>query len=133
MDASRYRLVYTGLGLSLAALVAVLVAFWPAGEEFALPDPLEGLFPLPGDIVVRQTAVEVDLPVGYSFELAVDGVRIPEDEIGVTEATGIRTWQPDAFSVIPGWSAGDHTVFVAWDTTFGRPAPGSFEWTFTVR
>ena len=71
--------------------------------------------------------------MGYSFELAVDGIRIPAAEIGLTEATGDRVWQPDAFSVIPEWSPGDHTVFIAWDTTVGRPSPGTFEWTFTVR
>jgi hypothetical protein len=133
MDTKSYRLVYAGFGLALAAVAALLVAFWPTGGEFALPEPLEAVFPLPGDIVVRQTAVEVDLPVGYSFELAVGGTPIPASEIGGTEATGLRVWQPDAFSVIPEWTAGDHTVFIAWDTTIGLPAPGTFEWTFTVR
>lgn len=125
--------MYAGLGLALVALLAVLVAFWPSGDEFELPEPLEAVFPLPNDIVVRQTAVEVDLPVGYRLELSVDGVRIPESEIGLTEATGLRVWQPDMFSVIPEWTPGEHTVFIAWDSTVGRPDPGTFEWSFTVR
>lgn len=133
VESSRYRLIYAGLGLAFAALVAVVIAFWPQGDEFTLPEPLESVFPLPGDIVVQQTVVEVDLPVGYSFELSVDGVRIPANEIAFTESTGIRIWQPGPFSVFGEWAGGDHTVFIAWDTTVGRPAPGTFEWTFTVR
>ncbi len=133
MTSDRHRLVYAGLGLALVALVAALVALWPTGEETPLPDPLEAIFPLPGDLVVRQTAIEIDLPVGYTVELFVDGLRIPANEIGFTEATGISIWQPDAFSVIPEWTPGEHTVFVAWDTAVGRPAPGRFEWSFRVQ
>ena len=133
MDRTGYRLVYAGLGLALVALVAVVVAIFPTGDEATLPDPLEGVFPSPGDIVVRQTAVEVDLPVGYSLDLEVDGIRIPPVLIGFTEPTGQYVWQPAPGTLIEQWEGGEHTVRIVWDRTFGRPDPGEFEWSFTVR
>jgi hypothetical protein len=125
--------VYTGLALALVALVAVVVAVFPSGEATELPEPLESVFPSPGDIVVRQTAVEVDLPVGYTLDLEVDGVRIPPVSIGFTEPTGQYVWQPAPGSIIEEWAGGEHTVSIVWDRTFGRPDPGEFTWSFTVR
>lgn len=133
MDRTHYRLVYTGLGLALIALIALVVALYPTGSEATLPETIESLFPPPGDIVVRQTAVEVDLPVGYTMELIVDGDPVPPIEIGLTESTGVHIWQPAPGKSVEQWAGGDHTVLVVWDRSFGRPDPGEFEWTFTVR
>ena len=55
-----HRIVYTVLILALAALVLAVAALLPSGEETEIPEPLEGLFPAPGDAVVRQTAIEID-------------------------------------------------------------------------
>ncbi len=129
----RHRLVYTGLTLALAALVAAVVWLMPAGEESGLPEPLESVFPEPGDAVVRQTVVEVDLPVGYVIELWVDGDPVPPFEIGVTESTGRWVWQPGPGRSVEQWSAGGHTVRITWDRPLGRPDPGEFEWSFRIQ
>jgi len=130
----RYRLVYLGFGLALAGLVALVIAFYPDGEGGGLPEPLEGVFPRPGDAVVRQTAVEVDLPVGYDLDLYVDGRPIPDVELGVTASTGEWIWQPAPGRSIEQWSGGEHTVTVTWDRVEGgRPDPGEFEWSFRVQ
>jgi hypothetical protein len=128
----RHRLVYAGLGLALAALIASVIALAPSGERTALPEPLEGVFPLPGDVVVRQTAIEVDLPVGYTLDLVVDGRLVPAVEVAVTPSTGVWRWQPAPGSTTEQWSPGEHTVSIRWERTSGRPDPGEFTWVFRV-
>jgi hypothetical protein len=134
VDRTRYRLLYGGFGLALAALAALVVVFYPEGEEARLPDPLEEVFPRPGDAVVRQTAVEVELPVGYDLDLYVDGRRIPDREIGFTPSTGEWIWQPTPGGSIEEWGGGEHTVLITWDRVAGgRPDPGEYEWSFRVQ
>jgi len=133
VDRRRYALVTAGLAAALAAVVGAVILFSPQGDPPPLPDPLESIFPLPGDAVVRQTAIEVDLPIGYTLELEVDGVWIPPDEIAYTPATGFFVWQPSPDSVAGYWEPGDHTVTIRWDTFEGtRPDPGEFIWSFRV-
>jgi hypothetical protein len=130
----RSRLPYLAFGLALAALAAVVVLAYPEGREAVLPDPLEEVFPLPGDAVVRQTAVEVELPVGYSLEIFVDGRPVPATEIGHTPSTGVWIWQPAPGGSIEQWTAGEHTVRISWDRVAGgRPDPGEYEWSFRVQ
>ena len=123
-----------GLILVLAGIVTAVVAFYPNGEAGALPDPLEAVFPLPGDVVVRQTTIEVDLPVGYEIlDLVADGIPVPISQLAVTEATGDWRWRPQDDGGYDGWTAGDHTIYVRWDRVTGEnPDPGEYVWTFRV-
>ncbi len=133
VNARRYRQILIGSIASLVGLVVAVLIVNPLGEEAALPRPLEGVFPLPGDTVVRQTAIEVDLPIGYSLELTVDGVTIPQTEIGFTRATGRYLWQPGPTTLFELWGAGDHEVTIHWErTSGGGPDPGQFTWTFRI-
>ena len=133
MDRGRYRVVIIGLFTALVAVIGLTVVFAPAGDRPRLPEPLEAVFPLPGDAVVRQTAIEVDLPIGYTLEIEVDGIWIPPHEIGYTAGTGEFSWQPAPGSVIVLWEPGEHTVTIRWDRIAGgRPDPGEFTWTFRV-
>jgi hypothetical protein len=133
-DVPRHRTAYLWLTAALAAVVIAAVVLAPSGEPVEIPAPLERIFPAPGDTVVRQTAVEIDLPVGYSIELFVDGVPIPSDEIGSTASTGVYVWRPAPGGTIETWPGGEHTVRVAWDRTEGgRPDPGEYEWVFRVQ
>jgi hypothetical protein len=122
------------LVVGLGAVVTTVVLFYPHGRADTLPDPLEAVFPLPGDVVVRQTAVEVDLPVGYDVvSLEVDGSAVPEGEIAVRVATGEFSWQPSPGASMQEWSAGEHTVRVRWErTSAGTPDPGEYLWSFRV-
>lgn len=120
------------LGLGLAAIVAITIALLPQGESTDLPGALEGVYPLPNDVVVRQTAVEADLPIGYTLTMEVDGIRIPQQEMAFTEAVGTYRWQPGPDKVFAEWTPGEHTIVITWDSTTGRPDPGEFTWTFRV-
>lgn len=133
MDQTRYRLLYAGLALALLAVIVLAVAFGsPEGRDIGLPDPVESVSPLPGETVMRQARIEVDLPVGVELALFVDGVRVPESEIEVVEATGVHTWEPAPGQVITTWTPGPHTVRISWQSATGAVDPGQFEWSFRV-
>jgi hypothetical protein len=127
---NRSRRSFLLLALALAAVVVLTLTFRPRGEGPALPAPLQRVSPLPGDSVARQTAVEVDLPVGYRVRFFVDGWAVPESEVTVVESTGRWRWQPGSEQTLDAWAGGEHVVRVEWDRTAGRPDPGSYEWAF---
>ena len=130
----RHQRLYLILSVALAGVVAAAVLLAPSGEDVEVPAPLEGIFPAPGDTVVRQTIVEIDLPVGYSIDLYVDGMWVPADEIGFTPSTGVFLWQPGPGRSMEVWTGGEHTIRVVWDRTEGgRPDPGEFEWVIRVQ
>ena len=127
----RYRLIYIGLGLVGLAAISLGILFAAEGETLELPRPLEAISPLPGDLVPRQTTLEVDLEVGYRGEIVVDGW--PISDLVFVEGTGVYRWSPSPSSpTIQEWTPGSHTVVIRWDTITGLPDPGSFEWSFRV-
>lgn len=130
----QYRLIYIGLGALAVAAVALGVAFSGEGEPIVLPGPIESVYPEPGDGVLMQSTVEVDLEVGYVAEIWVDGFLVPFSEVTFVEATGVHQWAPSPTSVyLTEWLPGEHTVRVVWNTVAGLPDTGEFEWTFRVR
>jgi hypothetical protein len=106
VNARRYRQILIGSIASLVGLVVAVLIVNPLGEEAALPRPLE---------------------------LTVDGVTIPQTEIGFTRATGRYLWQPGPTTLFELWGAGDHEVTIHWErTSGGGPDPGQFTWTFRI-
>ena len=115
------------------AVILAAIGFSTSGSEATLPEPVEAIFPLPGDSVIPQQGVLVDMKVGYSIVIRVDGVVIPQAEIRLVEPTGTSTWQPDEGHAVETWLPGDHTVVISWDRVTGLPDRGSFSWTFRVQ
>ncbi|MDP8958023.1 MAG: hypothetical protein M3N51_02215 [Actinomycetota bacterium] len=133
MSDVKYRLIYVGLALGLVAVVAIGLAFGsPEGRDIGLPEPVEGVSPLPGETVLRQARLEIDMPVGYRVEIFVDGQRIPESEVDHVEATGLHSWSPGPGRLFTLWTPGEHSVRITWDSTSGLPDPGEFHWSFRV-
>lgn len=130
---NRYRIIFTLLGLALAAVAIGAVVLAPSGRESNPPEILESYSPADGSTVLRQIGIQVDLPVNYSIVLVVDGVPIPAAEIDVTEETGKFAWRPGPTTIIPEWTPGIHTVWVRWDRVSGLPDPGEWIWSFRVQ
>ncbi len=129
-----YRLVYAGLGLLLVATIALGFALLPSGEPTDLPGPIEEVFPKPGDSVIRQTDVEVDLEIGYELELWVDGFRVPDSEVVFVDATGVARWAPSPNGLyLTEWTPGSHTIRVVWNRVSGPTDVGEFQWEFRVQ
>lgn len=130
---NRYRITFTLLGLALALVAVGAVVFAPSGRPDEVPDVVESYSPENESTVLRQTRVQIDLPVDYGIDLVIDGVAIPDEEIDATLETGRFTWRPDETTIIPEWTPGFHTVWVRWDRINGLPDPGEWTWTFRVQ
>lgn len=133
MNANRYRLIYTLLGLALAAVVVGAVVLAPSGRETPVPAAIESFSPQPGDIVLRPFTLEIDMKVGYAMELFIDDMPVPASEITFVEATGQRTWRPGPGQLFEEWPPGVHNVLVTFDTITGDPDPGRLRWAFRVQ
>lgn len=128
-----YRRLLIGLAVAFAALITAVVLIDTDGDPATLPEPLQSVFPLPNDVVARQTGIEVDLPIGYELTLTIDGIHIPPDEITVLEGVGRHRWRPAPGRTIEQWEPGSHLIEITWDRVAGgRPDPGGFSWTFRV-
>lgn len=126
-----YRAVYLGLGLALVAVIALGLAFGsPARPGAGRPSQIEAVSPEPGETVVRQTPIEIDVPTGYAVDLYVDGLLIPTHEVFVVEGTGVHSWQPGPDRAVVELAPGLHEVLVRWRTRSGLPDSGEYSWTF---
>ncbi len=107
----RYRVIYIGLGGLAIAIAALGFVFASEGGVTELPPPIEEVFPLPNNSVIRQTTIEVDLEIGHEAIIYVDGFAIPENELAYSDATGVYRWSPGPTSLImSAWEPGDHTA-----------------------
>jgi hypothetical protein len=128
---SRYRRVYIVLGGALLLVVALGLIFGsPDAADSGRPRQIEAVSPEPGETVVRQTPIEVDVPAGYAIDLFVDNLLIPADELFFVEGTGVYSWQPRSGGTILALTPGLHTVMVRWRTLSGLPDEGEYSWTF---
>jgi hypothetical protein len=133
MDTHRHRRLQFLLGGMLVALVIGVILSYPSGEPAALPTPLESVSPPPGDAVVGQVTIEIDLPVGYVIDLVVDGLVVPRDELVAVDALGVFRWAPGPGRALELWEPGEHLIEVSWDRIPGRlPDPGVFSWRFRL-
>ncbi len=117
------------MALAVVAIGSIVLA--PSGEPEDVPAVVESYSPT--GTVLRQIAVEIDLPIDYQIVLVIDGVTIPSSEIDVTEETGRFSWRPGDDTIIPEWTEGIHTVWVRWDRVTGLPDPGEWRWSFRVQ
>ena len=129
-----YRLVYLGLALVALAAIALAIAFGGNGNPVEVPGVVESLGPGPGDSVLSQAILEVDLQPGFLAQIFIDGFPVPASEVAFIEATGVHRWQPAPTSLVfDRWSPGEHAVRIVWDRVAGLPEPGEFSWTFRVQ
>ena len=133
MSATRYRVIFLALGIALALVVVFAVVWAPGGQGFELPDAVESITPFDGETVLRQIDLRIDMAVGYDIELFVDGVKIPDGEITVTEATGRRVWAPGPSKTFTEWTLGTHSVGITYERISGRVDVGTLSWVFRVQ
>ncbi len=130
-----------GLLITAALVVAALAISYgrvdPDSVETNADGVVENVEPAPGDLVPRQSMIEVDLRSGYRAELWVlvnpsagTWQRIPDSELSFIEGTGVYTWAPGAGRIVEEWTSGEHTLRIVWDTVTGLPDVGEYEWTF---
>lgn len=133
VNASTYKLLYGGIGLTIVAIVVLTWAFAPSGVRPNYPAGLERVSPTNGETVLSQGLIEVDLEPNYELTLIVDGLEIPPDQINsVGGGTGIHLWGPGPGRAFSAWTPGEHEVTV----TFFNPTGvggGAFTWSFRTQ
>jgi hypothetical protein len=133
MSPTRYRVMFLLLGMVFTLVVIFAVVWAPGGREFRLPAAVESIAPGNGETVLRQIDLRIDMQVGYSIELFIDGVQIPAEEIRFTEATGRYVWAPGPASTFDEWSPGAHSIGIRYESVGGRVDAGQVSWVFRVQ
>ncbi len=98
----------------------------------SLPDVVESISPEPGGLTGLVDDVSVDLRDGLTGVLVIDGVEIPEDQIGGVPELGVLTFRPGKDKELSRFRTGENTVVVRyWPQGEERPAePASYGWRF---
>lgn len=138
--------------LVAAALVMIIYGFASAttgDSAVKITDAaVEGVFPEPGAIVLRQSEIRLDLVTGYRGVLIVDGQEIPTYDLVATDgsestdptfdavfdaALNTVSFTPKVGATIEALSPDRHTVTaVFWKIDEGRDAARSVTWSFKV-
>lgn len=126
------------LVMSLIAAVAVggfIFAFSAPKQDVAPDKPaaIESVFPLGGNLELRQVAVVADLAPGYTGYLAIDGNEVPEDQTQVVDALNTVTLRPSPGSDFGTFQPGSHCATIFY-RRIGEPrtASSSYRWCFRL-
>jgi hypothetical protein len=124
--------------MTLVAAVAVgcLIFAFSAPKQGGLtntPPAIESVFPVPGNLELRQVAVVADLAPGYTGYLAIDGVEVPEDQTQFVDALNTVTLKPSPGSDFGTFQPGPHCATVFY-RHIGDPREdsASYRWCFQL-
>ena len=122
---------------ALVALALCLIALGISRTQTGDDDPsvidpaVEAQVPRPGDLVLRQSQVGVDLAPEYTGYLVIDGIRIPDDQAFIDPALNQVFYTPHEGGDIEEFAPGTHRIEarfwkIAEDETTSRPVFWSF-------
>lgn len=127
------RKVLVGLAV-LVSLGVFVFAFTLGGDE---DEPTVGavqrVIPENGSpVAVRQAEIGVDLAVGYTAVLVIDGIEIPDDQLRRNDPEAMLFFTPGEGKAIESLSPGEHqvTAFYWRITDQTRDDAQSISWRF---
>jgi hypothetical protein len=147
-------LVSAGVALGLVLIGMGLQSATTGREAQNIPAVIEEMSPGPGDQVVQQAQVSVDLVEGYEASLEIDGIALETTRLDELSAEGNKSVEPGAQVEIPPtaiydpgnyiisftpqegapievFSQGIHTATVTyWKILDGKEKARSFTWEF---
>ena len=133
MEAVPRRLIMTLL--AAAAVGRLVFAFsGPTQEDDRqLPAAIENVFPVSGNLELRQVTVVADLAPGYTGYLANDGNEVPEDDVRFEPALNTLTLRPGPDSDFAQLEEGSHCATVFY-RQIGQPRTNSsaYRWCFRL-
>lgn len=129
----RRRLIMT---LIAAAAVGGLVFAFSGPtqtDQSNLPPAVESVFPLSGNLELRQVQIVADLAPGYTGYLAIDGNEVPEDDVQFVDALNTLTLKPGPGSDFTTLEPGSHCATVFY-RQIGQPRTNSaaYRWCFRL-
>lgn len=152
---NRQKLVVsTGVGIGLFLILTGVRSAETGRDAQRLPDVIESINPGPGDEVLRQSQVFVDLVEGYNAELIIDGITLETTRLDELSAEAnakpgsqvnippTAIYDPGNFTIsflpqdgaaIEGFEQGDHRATVVyWKVTDDKSKSKSFTWEFAA-
>lgn len=98
-----------------------------------LPGPVEAVFPLPGNLELRQAQIYADLAPGYTGYLSINGQEVPEDDVQFVPALNTLTLKPGPGSDFSALQEGSHCATVFY-RQIGQPRTNStaYRWCFRL-
>lgn len=99
----------------VVALAGFVFAFTIGGDQGAEPvrsgSPVERFIPTDGSpATVRQAEIGVDLAIGFTAVLLVDGVEIPDDQLRRNDPEAQLFFMPGEGKIIEALAPGPHTA-----------------------
>ena len=124
--------------MTLIAAVAVggiVFAFSGPTQDDGVTKPaaIESVFPVAGNLELRQVRISADLAPGYTGYLAIDGNEVPEDDVQFVDALNSLTLRPQPGSDFERLAEGSHCATVFY-RRIGQPRASSaaFNWCFRL-
>jgi hypothetical protein len=126
------RLIIIAMLALAAALFAVAVVVYQGNPRSTdLPVAIQSVAPEAGSNVLSQTDVSVDLAVGYTAELEINGIVIPEEQLFRIEALNQLSYEPREGKIVPKLLPDQNCVRVFyWLIAQGPDNPTSYTWCF---
>jgi len=95
--------------------------------------PILVLYPCPGDTDLRQGRIGASVVSGYTAELQVDGVDIPDDQLSAAKTAGDYVFVPGAGTATGSLAPGRHSAtIIYWPAGSDREHGNRFSWSFSV-
>ncbi len=121
--------------IAAAAVAGVVFAFSGPTQDTGpkRPEAIQAVFPVGGNLELRQVAIVADLAPGYTGYLAIDGVEVPEDQVQFVDALNTLTLRPGPGSDFAAFEAGNHCATVFY-RQIGQPrtSSASYRWCFRL-
>ena len=121
--------------IAAAAVGGLVFAFsGPTQEKGTAPPPaIESVFPLSGNLELRQVSIVADLAPGYTGYLAIDGNEVPEDDIQIVAALNRVSLKPGPGSDFATLEPGSHCATIFY-RQIGQPRANSatYRWCFRL-
>ena len=133
MKALPRRILTTALLMVAAAgFIYAFTRPTPARQPTFKDAAIRRVDPAPGDRVIRQTAVFVDLDPAYTGVLSIDGQRIPEDQVTKVGLAGL-SFTPGEGKEFSKFRPGRHCASVElWPTSSPGAPHRQYPWCFNV-
>jgi len=131
-SAKTRRLIVVSMLAAAAALFAIAVLVYQGNPGSSdLPVAIQAIGPEPGSNVLSQTDVFVDLAVGYTADLEVNGIMIPEEQLFRIEALNQLTYEPREGKIVPQLLPDQNCVRVFyWLIAQGPVDTTTYDWCF---
>ena len=127
------RLIMTAI--AAVAVGGIVFAFSgpTLDDDDNLPPAIESVFPVGGNLELRQVQIVADLAPGYTGYLAINGNEVPEDDIQFVDALNTVTLKPGPGSDFATLEPGSHCATVFY-RQIGQPRANSasYRWCFRL-